>query len=60
MTTAENEVFMGSYNENCYLEGDTQPLISGNKNLVEAGYCRRIFSSGEMNKILNHVGTSLI
>ena len=30
-----------------------EPLIKGNNNLVK-GYCRRIFSSGSINKILTH------
>ena len=30
-----------------------------NKNLVDGGYCRRIFSSRGMNKILAHVGTPI-
>ena len=36
-----------------------EPLTRGNKNLVEGGYCRWIFSSGGMNKILAHVGTPI-
>ena len=40
-------------------EGGVEPLTMGNKNLVEAGYCRSIFSSGGMNKILAQVGTPI-
>ena len=39
--------------------GGVEPLTRGNKNLVEAGYCRSIFSSGGMNKIFAHVGTPI-
>ena len=45
--------------ENCYLETGEEPLMRGNKNLVEGGYCRIIFSSRGMNKILAHVGTPI-
>ena len=34
-----------------------EPLMGGNKNLVGEGYCRKIFSSGEMDKILARGGT---
>ena len=34
-------------------------MIRGNKNLAEVGYCRRIFSCGEMNNILAHEGTPI-
>ena len=33
-----------------------EPLIKGNNNLVKGSYCRRIFSSGSINKILTHGG----
>ena len=33
-------------------------LMKGNKNVAGGGYCRRIFSSGGMNKILAHWGIS--
>ena len=39
--------------------GWNDPLMRENKNLLEGGYCRRIFSSGGMNKILAHVGTPI-
>ena len=35
-----------------------EPLMGGNKNLVGEGYCRKIFSSGEMDKILARGGLS--
>ena len=34
-----------------------EPLMGGNKNLVGGGYCRKMFCSGEMNKILARGGT---
>ena len=36
-----------------------EPLVRWNKNLVGGGNCRRIFSSGGMNKILAHGGTPI-
>ena len=36
-----------------------EPLMRGNKNLVVGDYYRRIFSSGQMNKILGHGGSPI-
>ena len=33
--------------------------MRGNKNLVGGGYCRRMFSSVVMNRILTHGGTPI-
>ena len=38
---------------------ENEPLMRGNKNMVGEGYCRRIFSSGGMNKILAPGGTPI-
>ena len=50
---------MGFQYKNCYLEGRNEPLMRGNKNLVGGGYCRRMFSSVVMNRILTHGGTPI-
>ena len=59
MATAKNEVFVEFWYENCYLEGRNEPVMRGDKNLVERGYCSRISSSGGMNKIFAHLGTAI-
>ena len=65
MTTAKNEVFLAFWYENWYLDGGwrisrgDEPLMRGNKNLVRGDYYRRIFSSGQMNKIFGHEGSPI-
>ena len=39
-------------------KGGDEPLIRGNKDLVEGDYCR-IFSTGRRSKILAHVVTRI-
>ena len=62
MATAKNKSLWGSNMKIVIYRGEgegIEPLMRGNKNLVEGRYCRRIFSSGGMNKILAHVGTPI-